>query len=206
MFVSHANCKFFHCRSFAPRPYFLWISTVLGLTWRHSRGLMHMAADLIPLAARLNGARMVSGPRRLDPDGFLAPLASRRLTEAGHRETELAGVCLEIMSEAAHRTPGDEMLRGNGVFEIKPTGISQGTASGDFMAVASFAGRLPLLAGGDKPCETVFSAGQLPGGQGIKVGEGAALVHYRCPSPATLWQWLKTSRDGSSTAKRWSAP
>jgi trehalose-6-phosphatase len=159
---------------------------------------MHRAADLIPLAARLNGARMVSRSRRLDLDGFLAPLASRNLTEAGHRATELAGVCLEIMSEVAHRTLGVEILRGKVFFEIKPAGISQGTASGDFMAGASFAGRLPLLAGGDETCETGFSAGQLPAGQGIKVGESAALVLYRSPSPATLWQWLKASRGGSS--------
>lgn len=106
---------------------------------------------------------------------------------------ELETLALQVMLEAADSTPGVELLRGKCVFEIKPAGISKGTAIEAFMAETPFAGRLPLFAGDDTTDEAGFSAVQLLGGHGIKVGEGATLADYRCPEPMALRQWLQAA-------------
>lgn len=104
---------------------------------------------------------------------------------------ELETLAQQVMRDAAHGTPGLELLRGKCVFEVKPAGISKGTAIEAFMAAAPFAGRLPLFAGDDTTDEAGFSAVQLLGGQGIKVGKGDSRAHYRCQTPAALRQWLR---------------
>jgi trehalose 6-phosphate phosphatase len=106
---------------------------------------------------------------------------------------EMETLALQVMLDAAHGTPGVELLHGKYVFEVKPAGISKGTAIEAFMAEAPFAGRLPLFAGDDTTDEAGFSAVQLLGGQGIKVGEGATLANYRCATPDALRQWLQVA-------------
>ena len=103
----------------------------------------------------------------------------------------LQALCLQVMLDAASRAPGLELLRGKYVFEVKPVGVSKGTAIAAFMAQAPFSGRLPLFAGDDATDEAGFAAVQLLGGQSIKIGEGATLAHYRCATPAAFRQWLQ---------------
>lgn len=103
----------------------------------------------------------------------------------------LEALALQVMQDAARRTPGLELLQGKSVFEVKPAGISKGTAIEAFMATPPFAGRLPLFAGDDSTDEAGFAAVQLLGGQGIKVGDGSTLARFRCASPAALRQWLR---------------
>lgn len=113
---------------------------------------------------------------------------------------ELQTLAQQVMRDAAHGTPGLELLCGKSVFEVKPAGVSKGTAIKAFMASAPFAGRRPLFAGDDVTDEAGFSAVQRLGGQGIKVGEGRSLARFRCPSPDALRQWLRlASRDQSSS-------
>ncbi len=106
---------------------------------------------------------------------------------------ELQALALQLMTEAARRTPGAELLCGKCVVELKPAGISKGSAIEAFMAAAPFAGRLPLFAGDDVTDEAGFAAVQQLGGHGIKVGEGATLAHYRCATPVALFQWLQAA-------------
>jgi trehalose 6-phosphate phosphatase len=108
---------------------------------------------------------------------------------------ELEMLCRQIMTEAVAASTGVELLSGKYVFEIKPAGVSKGTAIADFMRHAPFAGRVPLFAGDDVTDEAGFSAVQALGGFGIKVGEGETVAHYRCPSPAALRQWLQEGCD-----------
>ena len=103
---------------------------------------------------------------------------------------ELQSLCLQAMTEALVASTGVELLSGKYVFEIKPAGVSKGTAVAAFMREAPFAGRVPLFAGDDVTDEAGFAAVQSLGGAGIKVGDGATLAHYRCASPAALRQWL----------------
>ena len=106
---------------------------------------------------------------------------------------ELEALCLHVMSEAATRTRGVELLHGKFVFEIKPAGVSKGTAIAAFMREAPFAGRVPVFAGDDVTDEAGFSVVQSLGGFAIKVGEGPTLADHRCASPTALRQWLLTA-------------
>lgn len=106
---------------------------------------------------------------------------------------ELESLCLEAMAEAVKRTPGVNLMQGKCVVEIKPAGVSKGTAIQAFMAEAPFAGRVPVFAGDDTTDEAGFAAVQAMGGQGIKVGAGDSLAEYRCASPALLRQWLQSA-------------
>ena len=102
----------------------------------------------------------------------------------------LQALCLLTMQDAASRTPGVELLHGKCVIEIKPAGVSKGTAIRAFMAQAAFAGRWPLFAGDDVTDESGFAVVQALGGQGIKVGDGPTMAQHHCASPALLRQWL----------------
>lgn len=104
---------------------------------------------------------------------------------------KLQSLCLQVMTEAVAASSNVELLSGKYVFEIKPAGVSKGTAIAAFMLQAPFAGRIPLFAGDDVTDEAGFSAVQALGGAGIKVGEGETVAHYRCPAPAALRQWLR---------------
>ena len=104
---------------------------------------------------------------------------------------ELETLCLQIMTEAARASTGVELLCGKYVFEIKPAGVSKGTAIATFMLHAPFAGRVPLFAGDDVTDEAGFAAVQSLGGSGIKVGDGETVAQHRCASPAALRQWLR---------------
>ena len=103
---------------------------------------------------------------------------------------ELQSLCLQVMTEAVAASSDVELLSGKYVLEIKPAGVSKGTAIAAFMREAPFAGRVPLFAGDDVTDEAGFAAVQSLGGAGIKVGDGATLAHYRCAAPAALRQWL----------------
>lgn len=111
---------------------------------------------------------------------------------------DLETLALRVMREAANSTPGAELLHGKCVFEIKPAGVSKGTAIEAFMGEMPFVGRLPLFAGDDVTDEAGFSVVQFLGGQGIKVGEGVTLARHRCAAPAVLRQWLQAACQDSA--------
>jgi trehalose 6-phosphate phosphatase len=104
---------------------------------------------------------------------------------------QLELLCRQVMNGAVAASNGVELLSGKFVFEIKPAGVSKGTAIAAFMGHAPFEGRVPLFAGDDVTDEAGFSAVQAMGGAGIKVGDGETVAHYRCESPASLRQWLQ---------------
>ncbi len=104
---------------------------------------------------------------------------------------DLEALCLQVMADATVASQGVELLRGKFVFEIKPAGISKGTAIASFMQEPPFAGRIPLFAGDDLTDEAGFDAVQKLGGVAIKVGEGPTLAAHRCGSPAAFRDWLR---------------
>ena len=112
---------------------------------------------------------------------------------------ELEALCLQVLSEVVGNTRGVELLRGKFVFEVKPAGVSKGTAIAAFMHEAPFAGRVAVFAGDDVTDEAGFSVVQSMGGFGVKVGEGATLANHRCLSPTALRQWLGTARAASDS-------
>lgn len=129
-------------------------------------------------------------------DGLRVEIKSAAVALHYRHAPALEALCLQVMQQAADSTPGVELLRGKFVFEVKPASVSKGTAINAFMAEPPFAGRQPVFAGDDTTDEDGFSAVQLLGGEGIKVGEGATLAQHRCASPAALRQWLHAALGG----------
>lgn len=193
------------------------------------RRLADLDAFLAPLQLPLATEH---GAQRRDTLGRIASLAEPDLRALAERATELAAqhdglrveikqaavalhyrhapelesLCLQVMQEAADRTPGVELLSGKYVFEVKPANVSKGSAIKAFMAEPPFAGRLPLFAGDDTTDEAGFAAVQSLGGEGIKVGEGATVAHHRCASPEALRQWLHAAFGGMAKQEHNDAP
>lgn len=165
-----------------------------GAQRRSSQGeILHLAAPDLQEVVRLATALAVRHA------GLYLEVKTAAVALHYRQAPGLQALVRQAMRNAAASTPGVELLRGKHVFEIKPAGISKGTAIEAFMAEPPFAGRLPLFAGDDTTDEAGFSAVQRLGGYGIKVGEGATLAHYRCAAPAALRQWLQAaSQDWAS--------
>ena len=113
---------------------------------------------------------------------------------------ELEALCLQTMRAAMARSPGLDMMQGKFVLDVKPSGVSKGTAIAAFMAEAPFAGRVPLFAGDDVTDEAGFAEVARLGGQGVKVGPGPTLASYRCDSVAQLATWLQSAVTSNTPA------
>lgn len=103
---------------------------------------------------------------------------------------ELENLCLRVMQGAVERSPGVEMMQGKCVIDLKPAGVSKGTAIAAFMSETPFAGRMPLFAGDDVTDEAGFEQVRRMGGKTIKVGPGPTAAEFRCASVAQFGDWL----------------
>ncbi|RYX92786.1 MAG: trehalose-phosphatase [Comamonadaceae bacterium] len=128
--------------------------------------------------------------------GLRVELKSAAVALHYRQAPKLEAVCLEAMQEAVRRSPGMELLHGKFVFEIKPAGVSKGTAINSFMAQPPFAGRVPMFAGDDTTDEAGFAAVVAMKGDTIKVGEGETLATSRCANPTQLRDWLHACAAG----------
>ena len=115
---------------------------------------------------------------------------------------ELENLCLQVMQKAVESIAGLELIQGKCVVDVKPVGVSKGTAIAAFMNEAPFAGRVPLFVGDDATDEAGFLEVQRRGGSAIKVGPGPTVAQYRCATVGQLAGWLQTARkalpDGSA--------
>lgn len=91
---------------------------------------------------------------------------------------------------AAIAEAGYELLEGRQVMEVRRPGLHKGAAIDAFMAVAPFAGRLPLFAGDDVTDEDAFRHLAAHRGIGIAVGEARPGARFRMDDPAALRRWL----------------
>jgi trehalose 6-phosphate phosphatase len=128
--------------------------------------------------------------------GLRVELKSAALALHYRHAPELESLCMETMAEVVKRTPGVELLPGKCVLEIKPSGVSKGSAIAAFMSQPPFAGRLPLFAGDDTTDEAGFASVRALGGEGIKIGAGVSLARHRIDSPAAFRLWLQSSFEG----------
>ena len=104
---------------------------------------------------------------------------------------ELEGLCLQVMRAAVERSVGLDLMQGKCVLDVRPSGVSKGTAIAAFMSEAPFAGRLPVFAGDDTTDEDGFEQVQRLGGHAIKVGGGPSVARHRCDSVTALAAWLQ---------------
>jgi trehalose 6-phosphate phosphatase len=181
------------------------------------RPLAQIDAMLAPL--RLTAAG-VHGVERRDPDGrmrvqagvpppdVLARIEQLMARHPGlrlerkpsalalhYREApDLGELCASTVLEAM-RPHSEEWttLIGKCVVEVKPRRASKAHAVRDFLAAPAFAGREPVFVGDDATDEDGFSAVQLAGGWGVKVGEGASGARYRLADPRAVEDWLSGS-------------
>ncbi|MDB5869423.1 MAG: trehalose 6-phosphatase [Polaromonas sp.] len=106
---------------------------------------------------------------------------------------ELESLCLQVMREALGRSEGIDLMQGKCVLDLKPAGVSKGTAIAAFMDEAPFAGRIPLFVGDDMTDEAGFEQVQRMGGHAIKVGPGPTLARYRCAGVDEVAHWLQSA-------------
>lgn len=118
---------------------------------------------------------------------------NRALSLHYRQAPELESLCLQLMREAVQRSTGLTLMHGKCVIDIKPAGVSKGTAIAAFMAEAPFAGRVPLFAGDDVTDEAGFEEVQRLGGQTIKVGSGPTAARHRCASVSEFSRWLQAA-------------
>lgn len=106
---------------------------------------------------------------------------------------ELEALCLQVMQEAVANSSGLQLMQGKCVIDLKPTGVSKGTAIAAFMSEAPFAGRIPVFAGDDVTDEDGFDEVQQMGGHAVKVGPGPTRAKYRCEGVSALAAWLQSA-------------
>ncbi len=108
------------------------------------------------------------------------------------RKPELRGSAYRFLEAAIHDLPGFEIHYAKMALEIRPAGVSKGSAVERLMQDAPFAGRRPLYAGDDTSDEEAFALVNAANGLSVKVGEGDTCAHFRTPDPATLRAALAT--------------
>ena len=118
---------------------------------------------------------------------------------------ELETLCLQVMRDAVAGSTGLDLIQGKFVIDVKPAGISKGTAIAAFMGEAPFAGRVPLFAGDDVTDEAGFFEVRRMGGRGVKIGAGPTLAHHRCAGVTELLGWLQAAVSDSHCGERVSA-
>jgi trehalose 6-phosphate phosphatase len=106
---------------------------------------------------------------------------------------ELEALCLSVMRAATSRSNGLELIQGKYVIDLKPSGVSKGTAIAAFMTETPFAGRTPIFAGDDVTDESGFSQVQRMGGYAVKVGAGETIARHRCIDVQQLSTWLESA-------------
>ncbi|OOG43999.1 trehalose-phosphatase [Polaromonas sp. A23] len=106
---------------------------------------------------------------------------------------ELEALCLSVMRAAVARSNGLELIQGKYVIDLKPSGVSKGTAIAAFMTETPFAGRTPIFAGDDVTDESGFSQVQRMGGHAVKVGAGQTIARHRCVDVQQLSTWLESA-------------
>ncbi len=119
---------------------------------------------------------------------------------------ELEALCLQVMQAAVAKSGGLQLMQGKCVIDLKPTGVSKGTAIAAFMAEAPFAGRVPVFAGDDVTDEDGFEEVQRMGGQAVKVGAGPTSALYRCAGVPAMATWLQSALVPSLASRAESLP
>ena len=99
-----------------------------------------------------------------------------------------------VLTDAVGKMDGIELMDSRSGFDLKPRGVSKGTAVEWFLVEPPFRGRLPVFAGDDVTDEGGFAAALLHGGLAIRVGKaGQSLARLRVAYPADFRAWLAQS-------------
>jgi len=106
-------------------------------------------------------------------------------------DPSLEGAGLAFARDLA-ASQGLDIKRGKCVIELVGRGANKGSAVSAFMALAPFAGAMPVFIGDDVTDEDGFRAVSELGGCGILVGDRQpSCARYRLASPAAVHHWLE---------------
>lgn len=87
--------------------------------------------------------------------------------------------------------PGMELLEGDLVFEIKPTGFDKGSALRRFMDIPPFAGRRPIFVSDHAVDRPGFDAASSLGGFGVSVGQLLPGAACHMANTHAVRSWLR---------------
>jgi trehalose 6-phosphate phosphatase len=107
---------------------------------------------------------------------------------APHLEQTLKAKIAAIITRTAARDL--EVMHGNAVIEVKPTGFSKGEAVRDMMKNPPFAHRKPVFVGDDTTDESVFRVLPMLGGVGYSVERLIIGANGTFNSPREVRCWL----------------
>lgn len=102
----------------------------------------------------------------------------------------------EVMAQLADAHPDMALQPAKMAVELRPAGTGKDGALDRLMAMAPFAGRVPVYAGDDLTDEVAMARAQALGGHGIKIGVGETVANHRLPDPAALARWLDDTLEG----------
>ena len=140
------------------------------------------------LRARLEAVVREDERLLLEDKGASLALHFRRAPE---RERALRA----LVTDAAPRHDGYQVLHGKMVVEVKPAHPNKGDAIARYLEGPPFAGRRPVFAGDDVTDEDGFDAVNRLGGISVKVGAGESRAACRVPDTDALLDWLAAVAD-----------
>lgn len=166
-----------------------------GAQRRNAEGLLISA----PPADMRHVLRAAEGLLELHP-GLKLERKNLALSLHYRHAPELEALCMQVMRAAVERSSGLDLMQGKCVIDLKPVGVSKGTAIAAFMAEAPFAGRQPIFAGDDITDESGFAQVQQMGGHAVKVGPEHTIARHRCSGVAQLMAWLQSATPAAAGA------
>lgn len=165
-----------------------------GLERRTAAGVVERASPdreaLIAMAEALDAFVLTAPGIRLEKKEMSVALHYRQAPEREDDARTLVVDLVERHGESFH------VQEGKMVLEIKPKGVTKGTAVEAFLEETPFKGRIPVFIGDDLTDEDGFLAAHARGGLSILVGDRSPTgAHYRVRSVAALHDWLETVSD-----------
>ncbi len=108
-----------------------------------------------------------------------------------YRQVPQAERAVRAATERIARASGLVVQAGSMVSEVRTAGPDKGDSLKEFLKVAPFAGRMPVMIGDDLTDEHAFGAADEMGGYGILVGRPRrTAARYRLASVAEVRSWL----------------
>ncbi len=111
-------------------------------------------------------------------------------------DPSLRGVVEKVMARLAAAHPDMILQPAKMAVELRPRGTGKDSALDRLMAMAPFAGRIPVYAGDDLTDEVAMARAQALGGFGVKISAGHTVARHRLPDPAALAGWLDDALRG----------
>nr|WP_238711756.1 MULTISPECIES: trehalose-phosphatase [Tenebrionibacter/Tenebrionicola group] len=102
-----------------------------------------------------------------------------------------ASAIIQLANRLVAQHDGLSLQPGKSVVEIKPAGISKGSAIAAFMHEAPFAGRRPVFLGDDLTDEAGFDIVNELNGVSIKIGAGESRAQQRLQDVQAVYHWLE---------------